>query len=89
MKAAQRLAAPESAPPVAAFCPRTVVIRIDDHPEQLALLVGQPAQGFWHVRIWRPWQRVYSPKVRRILAAELVRDASGEEIQRGRLLVSR
>jgi hypothetical protein len=79
----------------AAFEQRPVVVRIDGSPSRIALLVDEPAPGFFHVRMARGgrlqgWRtspdRVFSPRRRRIIAGELVRDATPREVELGHVV---
>jgi hypothetical protein len=82
---------------VKVFESRPVVVRIDGRPTRIALLVGAPAPGFYCVRLsrggrlggWRSTpDRCYSRKVRRIVAGELLRDATAREIELGYIVSS-
>lgn len=62
--------------------PRAVVVRIDGNPSKIALLEGAPAPGFYSVRLARGRGK-YSPKRRRIIERELLRDATPRELELG------
>lgn len=85
-------ASPAAAPPreLLGLEPRPVVVRIDEKPPRIALLVGQTLSGLYGVRLYRGgslsnWKAgtCFSPKVRRIVAGELVRDATPRELTLG------
>lgn len=76
---------PALALPSEPFRSRAVIVRIDGKPSRIALLVGAPAPGFYAVRLSKGWRcrGQYSPKVHRIVAGELLRDASARELELG------
>lgn len=67
--------------------PRVVVIRWDGKREpRVALMVSQSETGeFLAVRLAQGLHRRYSKKVRRILAVEMLRDATAREVELGRV----
>jgi hypothetical protein len=70
------------------FRERAVVVRIDGKRSRIALLVSAPAPGFYCVRLaWGRGGR-YRHKLRRIITAELVRDATPREVTLGHVVAA-
>lgn len=62
------------------YVTRPVIVRVDGSKlSRVALMVGEPKDGFYDVRLAMGRNRRYNPRVRRICAGELVRDATDRE----------
>lgn len=70
----------EAVAPRVPFTERPVIVRVDGSKmTRVALLVGQPKEGFHHIRLAVGRNRRYNARVRTICDGELVRDATDRE----------